>query len=365
VVRPHGGELSRRRNGLIAEAHMLTVAFLNPHGSDPNLEYPHTVNTGAVDWTEFYFFFAYDHAAEVGINIHMGRESAARHVWRAVVSVFLPGGELLVLRSYGSANGPRGPTVGPLSVMCVEPLRLWSVDFDGFAQPTTRSRIVNEPHRDAASERVRFQLLFEAASPIWDPHPAAKTEQIFSSHFEQICRVHGRFEARGRSIDFRGAGARDHSSGCRNYSHIHGHFWINGLFSDGTTFMAQHAAMAERDVKSAYMFRPGGAPLFEGRLIEGPYVADAKSPPGSVDSDPLSVTPHRIVIELGGQRETIQAEIIHCTAATLRAPSEEYLGTDRECPNALQFVDAVARFLWDGKVGYGVFEKSARIRTLR
>jgi hypothetical protein len=344
---------------------MLTDDILNPRGSDPSFEFPHTVNTGAADWTEFYFFFAYDPKAETGINIHMGRESAARHVWRAVISVFLPGGELLVVRSYGAADGPRGPTVGPLSVRCVEPLRLWSVDFDGFAEPTTRSRIVREPHRDAAAERVQFQLLFEAAAPLWDPHPAARTEQIFSAHFEQICRVRGRLQARGRSVDFSGAGVRDHSSGCRNYSHIHGHFWINGLFSDGSAFMAQHAAMTERDVKSAYLFRPDGGPLTEGRLSEGPYVADANAPPGSVERDPLGGKPQRISIEVRGQREVIEAEIIHCTAATLRAPSEEYLGTDTEDPTALQFVDAVARFVWNDRVGYGVFEKSARARTLR
>ena len=69
-------------------------------------------------WMESYHFFGYDPAAEVGFWCNLSSSQWDHSVWREVVIVFLPDGQLLVGKAWG------GRRAQDKSVVCRSYLQL-------------------------------------------------------------------------------------------------------------------------------------------------------------------------------------------------------------------------------------------------
>src|SRR5262245_11099286 len=146
---------------------MLDERLLNPFGVDARLELPHAIQNTAL-WTEYCYFFAYDLSSQTGVSIHIGREPFDPQIWRATLTVYMPGEDLLVTKCVGRDGHSRGPGAGPLRITCVEPMRLWTVEFNGVARSTTRTQVMREVLRDSTGEPLQLYLLFDGAAPFWD-----------------------------------------------------------------------------------------------------------------------------------------------------------------------------------------------------
>jgi hypothetical protein len=262
--------------------------LINPYGHDPQSELPHTPVAGIPLWTEHYTFYGYDLGPGVGVHIHVGRLPADPRIWRAVIQVYLPGEELLVAKYHGRDGDFRGPGAGPFKATCVEPLRLWTMDFDGALFSTSRPAVMREILRDGPAEPVAFHLTLEAAGPLFgrqDDLSEGRTSSTF--HSEQICRARGFVSYRGQVVTLDGMGVRDHSSGPRDYGPVVADIWFHGLFPSGRIVQTQVVRFEQAEYQTAYVYRGDGTPHEMTELLEHPRVNVASTPPRSMAADPL------------------------------------------------------------------------------
>lgn len=353
---------------------MINDSLLNPFGVDPAMELPHQPQPVPL-WTEFCYFFAYDADAQMGISIHAGTDPSDPRIWRATIAMYLPGEDLLVAKYCGRDGHSRGAGAGPLRITCVEPMRLWTVTFDGLCQATTRPESMSGAHRDSPHELASFCLTFDGAAPLWDIHARMKEQSWGSNHWEQICTVRGSMTLRGETTSIAGTGVRDHSCGPRDYGPVISNFWTNMLFPDGTAFQAQltRSEGLGSEIRGGYIFRGDGSALEVGELVDCPDVGSLNTPKASVERDPLddpSLKNYRFVLKTKAGLEEVEGELLHSAATTYVAPNDELLGTDftqlqKGQPRVTQLTESPVRYRWRGMIGYGGRERIARIDTLK
>jgi hypothetical protein len=348
---------------------MLKHELMNPDGNFPHEERPFTVPADAAfNWTEHYAYFAYDSAADAGVFIHIGRVPSHQHIWRGVVQIYQPNGELLVAKYFGADGTSDSAGAGPLRVTCVEPFWHFRATFDGMTQRVTRQQITSSVLVDTPSEHARFSLDFHAASPIMG-RQSDITEGRTDGHFhtEQIGRVTGTIEAGGQVFNIAGMGVRDHSCGKRHYGPVVGHLWIHALFPSGRTFSSVFYRQDKPEFVLAYVTEADGT-RYPIEVISAPWYVSADTPAGSVLSDPVSdprYNPFRIEFRANGKVEVLEGETRNTHAITYVAVMEELCGTDFTRPDGVQMADAPAVFRLSGETGMGLFERSARISMLK
>ena len=352
---------------------MIDDSLINPFGMDPQSELPAPIQNIPL-WTEYNYFHCHDPVTETGISMHVGREPYDPQIWRATLGIYVPGGEDLLVAKYTGRNGhARGAGAGPVRITCVEPFRLWTLEFDGTVQPVSRKENMGGVHVDTPGELAKFFLRFEGASPMWDLHHHMTDQPWASAHWEQICRVTGEISFRGKTWPVNGGGVRDHSCGPRNYAGVISDFWINALFENGASMMVQTVRIEGSEIRNGYIFRNDGTPLEVVEIVEGPVVNTIDTPKTSVEKDPLmdgSLRKFRFVIRTKRGLETVEGEMVHSVATTYIEPNDELLGTsfhliDKGQPNALQLTESAANFTWNGIKGIGNRERVARISTLK
>ncbi|MBC2778986.1 DUF7065 domain-containing protein [Parasphingopyxis marina] len=353
---------------------MIENKLLNPSNVDPVMELPHAAQDIPL-WTEYCYFFGYDPEAQMGVSIHAGREPSDTSIWRATISIYLPGENLLVAKYCGRDGHARGAGAGPLRVTCVEPMRLWTVEFDGLCQATTRSASTNAAHPDSPSELVKFFLTFEGAAPFWDMNALMQNQSWASYHWEQICSIKGQLTVGGKTTNISAMGVRDHSSGPRDYGPLLSNFWVNALFPDGAALHGVNSRCEEEgtEIRMGYIFRNDGSPLENCELVELPHVCTLDTPAGSVARDPLTdpdVRKFRFVLNTKDGLEEVEGELLHTASTTYLSPNDELLGTDftqltKGQPKASQLAESPARFTWRGQTGYGGVERIARLVALK
>ena len=351
--------------------------LLNPFGVDPRLELPHPFSE-APQWSEYHYQFAYDPDHNVGVSIHIGRLLEDPGIWRGILYVFPPEGDVLIHRCIGRATpAGRGPAAGPFKSTCLEPMRLWRLEFDGAMHRATEAELANGIARDGIDEVIKFDLLLEAAAPLYSLHKeAAKGTHTWPHHHhEQIHTLRGEFTYRGNLMQLRGMGIRDHSSGARDYTQMLGAHWIQLLFPSGR---AAHATVVSRqgsdmsklyvaNRKGGYIWWNDGAPLELVELLDGPPVCTNETPLASLPRNILEDERRNFSVTLGSSRgsQTIQIERIRGTCTTYIPPCEEIAGTDLSRLDSLQQGKNILRASWDGEVGYGMTDHLASIRFLR
>lgn len=344
---------------------------LNPFGLDPDAELLRTPQPDPL-WAEFAAGFAYDPDENIGLWVHIGRNAADPGVCRASVGIYLPDGELLVARTSGRNTDRFGQTAGPAVLRCVEPLRLWEMSFDGYAQPVTAAEITSEALREAPTELVDVRFLMEASSPLLTYPQSLDTdgESWGTAHHEQVMTARGRITYRGKTVELRGVAARDHTDGPRDYAPVEGEFWFLARFESGRSVTAQAVKVQGREepITFGWIDYGDGGPVEEARVVERPVINDAKTAAGSVAAnylDDRDLRRYRLVLETSRGREEFEGEILNVFAVTYYAPSHEIVGTDLVRPGGMQMADAPTRVTWNGDVGYGVRERVVRTHTLR
>jgi hypothetical protein len=344
---------------------MLDDIFLNPNGHDPQLDLPHAIKV-MPNWTEHYFFYGYDMATRHGMCVHIGRLPADPTIWRAVIQVYLPGEELLVAKYHGRDGDYRGPGAGPFKLTCIEPMKVWTADFDGALYSTTRSALAGGLLQDCPAEPVRFHMVFDAAGPYYGPkEDIVEGRSSDSFHTEQIHRMRGDITYRGKTLQLQGIGVRDHSSGPRDYGPVISDMWIHALFPSGKSFHAQIVRFTEAEIKGGYIFRNDGSPIEDIEILEHPPVNTLDSPAGSLPSDPLKYNggAYRLVLGTKNGVEEYQIQMLHSHIITYRSPVEEFIGTDLT-PGGIQMCEAPAEIRCGDEVAMGLYERVARTETL-
>ena len=352
---------------------MIDDSLINPFNMAPEAELPFPIQATPL-WTEYNYFFCYDPVTQTGMSMHAGREPWDPQTWRITFGIYVPGGEQLLVAKYVSRHGhARGAGAGPIRVTCVEPFRLWTLEFDGAVQLVSRAENMAGVHLDTPSEPAKFFLRFNGAGPMWDLHQHMTGQSWASEHFEQICKVTGEITFRGKTYPINGNGVRDHSCGPRDYAPVVSDFWINILFDNGAALMAQTVRIDSGEIRNGYLFRNDGSPLEVTEIVEGPDVNTVDTPRASVEKDPLmddKLRKFRFVIKTRKGLETIEGELVHSVATTYIAPNDELLGTafhlvDKGQPKALQLTESCALYTWNGVKGVGNRERVARVATLK
>lgn len=341
---------------------------INPYGFAPESEFP-TAIVRETNWTEHYFFQGYDFENEMGVCIHMGRLVDDPEIWRPTIQVYMPGQDLLVTTLHGRGTHSFGAGAGPLKISCIEPFRLWSIEFDGVAQRVSRPELMNGIVREAPVEPIRFHLLFEAAGPYYGQQKDMEDgHHVHSFHTEQIMRMRGHFQHGGKVTIVDGVGCRDHSNGPRDYGKVYGDLWFQSLFENGDTIHMAVVKLHGSEIRTGYHYCAVTKVTELIEIVDHPFVEGEDAPPASVARDPLSdpaVRNYRIVLRRqNGEEIVIDGELVHSHAITYMSPMEEMNGASSG-QDGLQMCEAPTRVTWNGMKGLGLRERTHRIRTLR
>lgn len=342
---------------------------INPFQHSIESEFPHPI-VQAANWTEHYFFQGYDFKAEFGICIHMGRLVADPTVWRPTIQIYMPNQELLITKLHGKDGHAFGPGSSPLKISCIEPFRLWSVEFDGVGQRVSRAELMQRIVEDAPMEPIKFHILFEAAAPIYgrkEDIPDGRSVGRF--HSEQICRLRGHYHHDGKVRLMKGYGVRDHSSGPRDYGPVLGDCWFQTQYENGDAIMVQIVRFEEAEVRSAYLYNGATRKIEMLEIVEHPPVPDMNTPDHSVHRDPLAdpnFRTYRVVVKRpNGEVLRIDGELKHSHAITYLSPMDELNGTSADRMDGLQMCEAPTTLLRsDGVRGHGLYERTFRVGKL-
>jgi hypothetical protein len=329
----------------------------NPFGVDPRHDLLHEVQRDTPHWGETMYFHVWNPDAGAGVFLHVGRWPGDLDLWWAQTIALLPGGELLVDRSWGRASDDRGPATGNLRITCVEPLRRWRLEFDGAAEPTTLARMAAGPVGAGAARALRFAIDLEAAAPVWDMHGAFGMDGVTwaAHHHTQGLRSTGTLSSEGREWRMDGVAQRDHSSGPRELSDFGGlHFFVfvfpaTGRVVNGLVTWSRAGAAGQRVYTTQQ----------DGRCEIGPQVHVTGL------ADVATHEPRRLEVHLvreGGTPEVLAAEWLHGYTLSLLAPNVNVNGVawGLEDDPLIITQGTVRVTAPDGAVGYGVVERDYR-----
>ena len=119
------------------------------------------------DWMESFHFFGYDPAAEVGFWCNLSSSQWDHSVWREVVILFLPRGQLLVGKAWGGRSIKDGPSSAGLTFNYVEPQRSWRIEMNSALQPVAADQTFRGRVSDDARIPAGLSLDVTCTSPPW------------------------------------------------------------------------------------------------------------------------------------------------------------------------------------------------------
>jgi len=332
---------------------------------------------GLPNWSENLLFVMYNSGAGIAAWAHWSRVPARPQLWEAVLALYLPGGELLLHRSFGpgparspsgsdasdgsgvsdgsdgsdasDAADPGAASSGPLSFRCVEPLRRWSVRLDGMMRRTRTAEVTTGPLADGPWEPVRFEADFEGLAPTWSAR-GLDDQEWADGHLEQPGRITGTATVGGRDVVFDTHGFRDHSYGPRDYAKILGDAWLSGVFPSGRALLA-----------IVVWTRTAGVPPYVVGFVDDSLgrhpVTGLRLPRlAGVDGSPTEFTAE--VVTAAGTA-VVEVAMTHRTNYTLDNPVGMTLGT-RGGADELIAAEGPARLRWDGEEADGWIERFLR-----
>lgn len=342
---------------MTADGGHLLLTGENPFGVDPRQDLLHPVARDVADWGETMYFHVWDPASEAGIFVHTGRWPHDLDLWWAQVIALLPGGELLVDRSWGRASDDRGPATGNLRVACVEPLKRWRLTFDGAGEHTTLARMARGPVGAGRARAFRFTVDLDAAAPVWDLHGALGLADHgwAAVHHTQGFRSRGTLSAEGREWALDGVGHRDHSSGPRQIGDLGGLGFFVVVFP-GSGRVANGMVTWQRDGTVGHRIYTDQQ---DGRCETGRGVTITGL--GDLETH----APHDLELTLAraeGGTEVLRARWLHGYTLSLLEPNENLngAGLGLEEDPLLLTQSTVRVTAADGEVGYGVVERDSR-----
>ncbi|CAB4927457.1 unannotated protein [freshwater metagenome] len=293
-------------------------------------------------------YSAYDPTQNIGFWMHLGRFSYDPTVWHEALMIYLPDGTRLAFKNYGRSDATRGPAGSLMSFQCIEPFKRWQFKYDGPAQRVDNDILFAGGLRQGREERLIVDLTIDSVKPIWDMGGHGDDTPGGKSHDEQLSEAHGSIVSDDGTLEFHGAGWRDHGRGPRDIGSIKGHTILGGWFPDEDCgFVAIHVEDDRGTASNGQVFigdeREPLSPVL-------PTWGDPRSMPMSFDA----------VLPAPSGDHHVHVEIQQVAPITMLPPNHLALGMIDE-PGAFVILESQARFEWDGRVGYGYVERSHRM----
>jgi len=301
----------------------------------------------------------FEEKGEIGFP-RMGIEAeAASWGHRRVQAAFtFPGGRAL----NGAGRGPAPSAIGPdgrpsdlgaggLLFRCIEPLRRWTIDYDGDAVDGTVQQMIGGGYGRQGTSRVKLHAELEMVTPAWVQEYAITEgmSQIEKDNaaamglgyrLEHHFRAVGTLQIDGGSRDFTATGTRIHRQSVRRLEGFYGHCWLSALFPDGRAFGCLAYPPRGEDLETysyndAVIWQDGR--LLPAKVVRAPFLRRIVP-----EGDDVSV---ELESELG--RTVIEGKT---TLSTFRIGNPDIGG--------LNLQQGGARFSWDGQSTYGMVERS-------
>jgi prepilin-type processing-associated H-X9-DG protein len=343
-------------------------------GIDPEREYMFAERPENPEMRDSVSFWVVDDRGEVGLP-RIGVEAVASN-WEAhgvQVNVAFADGRVYRLRDEGASLPPTGPDgratvlgAGPLVFTCVEPFNVWTMTFDGQADATSSSNLI-EGRKDGPRVDLRFQVEAKMAVPPWvqgalqaDADSQLKTsivgDLMGGPRYEQLFQATGSVHVADEHHAFIGSGLRIRRQGVRRLEGFWGHCWQSALFPSGRAFGY-----------IAYPPRPDGEPAFnEGYLFMGDAAGDGELIPARAVQAPwltrLEPKGEDVSVVLETDRGTVRIEgetvvSTHDITDPGEVPAEMLEKMANWTFPALQ--QAGVRYRWDGEETIGMLERSS------
>ena len=327
----------------------------NPFDVDPALELLPRPRHDVPNWSENAFFFVWDPAESVGVFIHTGRCPDDIELWWAQTYAYLPGGEVLADRSWGRPTDDRGPRTGNLAVRCEEPLRRWTLSFDGAGERTSTEEMSRRVVGAGPAVPLRFDIECRALGPVWDMLAAIGVADapFGSRHHEQTFTATGTMTAGGRTWELDGVACRDRSVGPRDVTPIGGDAFFHLVFP-----------MSGRSVQGLIVWNREGEVQMRSLSIHEAGRLEILSD-GSITgaADPAGA-PHELELRMcrvDGEELVLSGRQLHGATMSILDPNTNVNGTPED-GDPLVFSEAAVSFTWpDGEIGYGHLERGCRL----
>jgi hypothetical protein len=308
-------------------------------------------------WSETRWNGCWNAEAGVGLYLHMGRFRKDLDIWWVQTVAYLPGGELVVDRTWARCTDTDGVRAGNLDLTMTDDG--WTSSYDGVLQLTGVEELARSVQgAGAPSVPVRWEVTATPATPVWDLDAGAKPESndfAGDAHLQQGCATTGRLTVYGQEYSLDGIGWKDHSSGVRDFAHW-GHHAFTLAVMDGWTL---HAGAMHPDGD-----RP---PMYFGVCYRG----DKGTPIASFDAPTLTGLdvpgPLECTVTLAdGDTLSFTAEQVHALPMTLTQDNDNINGIDWDAPRGVALVEGISKLTFsDGQVGYAHLERSAHLDTLK
>lgn len=316
-------------------------------------------------------FWAYDADQNIGVNIHPRIHNGQMH---AMVTLFLADGTIFRQRAdNGSFDDGAAPGSDHVRYQCTDPFRRWTHAVDQLPAFTTsdsgqRAGTVTDETPNAT---ISFALQSEAAAPIWrNGTMTAEAVQMMagpaglwiagrlsggihpdSYRYDQLVNVTGSVETPDGPKDFSGFGLRCHVRGVRNLTGMAGTCWMSGLFPSGKGFGVMVNIGADGRYAFSEAYTTDGKTLSPARILQFPRRhrdLDEGQFWIQLASDKLGL------VDISG--EDVRAFYWSMQDWGANATSPPVYGKDPDAGVLMK--QALARYEWDGEIGYGLNERS-------
>ena len=298
-------------------------------------------------WMESYHVFGYDPAAGVGFWCNLSSSQWDHSVWRQVVIVFLPDGQLLVEKAWGGKPVHVSPSSAGLTFNCIKPQHSWSMELNSALQPVVGKQTFRGRVSDDARTPVALSLGVTCTSQPWRLPFGPEADAWYA----QRIAFTGALRIDGRELELRGTGFRDHSRGPRDFGMAGGHTLVSvGSGPDNWLQLMQVRAPDSGQVLLSL------ACAAVGDSEVGLDATALAAPPWPPNDGPTTET---LELTDGRRTEMVYLESIADVALTLKGPNEFLFGVDPTSPD-LVCVESVVGVRSGSVTGYGLLERAVR-----
>ena len=304
-------------------------------------DFAHPVE-GDAAWSESYYFNCYDPDADVGFFTRIGIRPN-EGTMDVGLSFWVPGGGLAGIRWMKEQRVMVDDdlTVGPVTYERLSPLKQWRLTASGDAMEG------HSGSRGGESVPVSMDVVFDALTPAIggdgqgkeaaDASSAATRQSVGKGHLEQAGRWSGWIEIGGRRSVLGGAarGNRDKSWGPRRWGGPRMWRWFSINIDDTTHFGGIRIGTDAGDLHRGWVW------------TDGEYVSIAEWRVRSeLEEDGVThKVSHVVAVDKRGREHSLRADLLRVDP-----------GTAGVRPNTVIVNEGLARWTYDGRVGYGISE---------
>jgi hypothetical protein len=336
----------------------------NPFGVPPELDYLLEPQYDVPAYSETCWYVLWDTSQEVGLMLHCGRTRDAIDLWYAKTVVYLPGGELLVDRTFGRQVDRLGPSAGGFRVRCEEPHQRWSFEFDSAGEITTSEVAGQRVVGAGAYLPAQISLTFNGLGPVLDVGAALHGRPVedagtvwMASHHEQALLASGSIVVGDRHFDITDAVAfRDHSWGPRNIERFNSDVFFYVTFPQSKRVVTGLQIWDAEDAMCMSMFT-----IWEDGRLE---ILDEGVLPRATD---IQGNPRELEFSLrrlNGEAIVLRGRALHCFPMTAAYPNMNINGVLADPSKAVTLNEQPITLTWpDGEVGYGHSERALTVSS--